>query len=102
MTNLMRELKVVFPLYLPQPKFVLKVREDNQSCIAMTINPKFTPQTKHIANKYHHFWKHVKTHSNQDRFIEMEYCATAEQVTDILTKPVWDDIFFKLRLKLLN
>jgi hypothetical protein len=31
------------------------VREDNQSCIAMAKNPKFTPQTKHIAIKYHHF-----------------------------------------------
>ncbi len=102
MTNLMRELNVIFPLYLPKPKFVLKVREDNQSCIAMTSNPKFTPQTKHIAIKYHHFWKHVKTNSNQDGFIEIDYCATAEQIAHIFTKSVWDDIFFRLRLKLLN
>ena len=102
MTNLMREMNVIFPLYLPQPKFVLKVREDNQSCIAMTNNPKFTPRTKHIAIKYHHFWKHVKTHSNPDGFIEIEYCQTEEQTADIFTKPVRDDIFFKLRLKMLN
>ena len=102
MTNLMREMNVIFPLYLPQPKFVLKVREDNQSCIAMTNNPKFTPRTKHIAIKYHHFRKHVKTHSNPDGFIEIEYCQTEEQVADIFTKPVRDDIFFKLRLKMLN
>jgi hypothetical protein len=43
MTNLMREMNLIFPLYLPKPKFVLKVWEDNQSCIAMTNNPKFTP-----------------------------------------------------------
>jgi hypothetical protein len=102
MTNLMREMNVIFPLYLPQPKFVLKVREDNQSCIAMTNNPKFTPRTKHIAIKYHHFRKHVKTHSNPDGFIEIEYCQTEEQVADIFTKPVRDDIFFKLRFKMLN
>jgi hypothetical protein len=42
-TNLMREMSIIFPLYLPKPKFLLKVREDNQSCIAMTNNPKFTP-----------------------------------------------------------
>jgi hypothetical protein len=53
--NLMKEINVVFPLYLPQPKFVIKVREDNQSCIAMASNPKFSPRTKHIAIKYHHF-----------------------------------------------
>ncbi len=102
MTYLMREMNVIFPLYLPRPKFILKVQEDNQSCIAMTNNPKFTPQTKHIAIKHHYFWKHVKTHSNLDGFIEIEYCATAEQVADIFTKPIQDDIFFKLRLKLLN
>ncbi len=101
-TNLMREMNIIFPLHLPQPNFILKVQEDNQSCIAMTNNPKFTPRTKHIAIKYHHFWKHVKTHLNPDRYIDIENCATAEQVADIFTKPVWDDIFFKLRLKLLN
>jgi hypothetical protein len=25
MTNLMKEMNVIFPLYLPQPKFILKV-----------------------------------------------------------------------------
>jgi hypothetical protein len=102
MTNLMREMNVIFPLYLPQPKFVLKVREDNQSCIAMTNNPKFTPRTKHIAIKYHHSQKHVKTYANPDGFIEIKYCSTDDQVADIFTKPVWNDIFFKLRMKMLS
>jgi hypothetical protein len=62
----------------------------------MTNNPKFTPHTKHIAIKYHHFWKHVKTHSNPDGFIELEYYATVELVADIFTKPVRDDIFSSL------
>ncbi len=61
MTNLMREMNVIFPLHFPKPKFVLNVREDNQSCIAMTNNPKFTPRTKHITIKYHHFRKHVNS-----------------------------------------
>ena len=97
MSNLMREMDVIFPLYLPRPKFVLKVCEDNQSCIAMTNNPKFTRRTKHIAIKYHHFRKHVKSQSNPDGFIEIEYCSTEEQLANIFTKPVRDDIFFKLR-----
>jgi hypothetical protein len=88
----MREMNVILPLYLPKPKFVLKVWEDNQSCIAMTNNPKFTPQTKHIAIKYHHFWKHVKTQSNPDGFIKIEYCLTEEQVAKIFTKLVCNDI----------
>ncbi len=68
----------------------------------MTNNPKSTPRTKHIAIKYHHFQKHVKAHSNPDDFIKIEDCQTKEQVADIFTKPVRDDIFFKLRLKMLN
>ncbi len=75
-----------FVLYFPTPKFVLKVWQDNQSWIVMTNNPKFTSQTKHIAIKYHHFWKHVKTLSNLDGFIEVEYCKTEEQVIDIFYK----------------
>ncbi len=35
MMQLMKEINVIFLLYLPQPTFVIKVREDNQSCIAM-------------------------------------------------------------------
>ncbi len=86
MTNLMREMNLIFPLYLPKPKFVLKVQEENQSCIAMTNNQKFTSWTKHIAIRYRHFWKHVKTQSNPDHFfIEIEYFSTEEQVADIFT-----------------
>jgi len=43
MTGLMKEINVIFPLFLPSPRFVIKVREDNQSCIAMAQNPKLSP-----------------------------------------------------------
>ena len=102
LSNLMKEISLIFPLYLPQPKFVIKVREDNQSCIAMASNLKFSPRTKHIAIKYHHFRKHVITQSNPDGFIEIDYCSTDDQIADIFTKPVRDDIFFRLRNLLLR
>jgi hypothetical protein len=57
MMNMMKEISVIFPLFLPKPKFVIKVQEDNQSCIAIANNPKFSPLTKCIALKYHHFLK---------------------------------------------
>jgi len=101
-SNLMHEMDVIFPFYLPKPKFVLKVHEDNQSCIALTNNPKFTPRTKHIAIKYHQFRKHLKSQSNQDGLIEIEYCSADEKLADIFTKPVRYDILFKLRKSLLN
>jgi hypothetical protein len=84
MTNLMREMNVIFPLYLPQPKFVLKVREDKLPSNIITPG------------------KHVKSQSNPDGFIEIDYCSTEEQLANIFTKPVCDDIFFKLRKSLLN
>jgi hypothetical protein len=96
LATLMREMNEIFLLYLPSPGFIIKVREDNQSCIAMAENPKFTPRTKHIAIKYHHFWKHVITQTNPDGFISLEYCSTHDQIADIFIKPVRDDIFFKL------
>jgi hypothetical protein len=99
---LMREMNEIFPLYLPQPRFVIKVWEDNQSCIAMAENPKFTPRTKHIAIKYHHFRKHVITQANPDGFTSLEYCSTHYQLADIFTKPVRDDIFFKLRMDVMG
>ncbi len=102
LATLMREMNEIFPLYLPSPKFIIKVQEDNQSCITMAENPKFTPRTKHIAIKYHHFWKHVITQATPDEFIQNEYCSTNDQVADIFTKIVWDDILFKLRKHLLG
>jgi hypothetical protein len=96
MTNLMKEINVIVSLHLPSPKFVIKVQEDNQSCIAVAINPKFSPRTKHIAIKYHHFCKHVITQSNPNGFIQIDYCSTDDQVVDSFTKPVHDDIFMWL------
>jgi KUP system potassium uptake protein len=98
----MKEINVIFPLYLPSPKFIIKVSEDNQSCIAMANNPKFSSCTRHIAIKYHHFCKHVITRSNPDGFIQIDYCATDDQIADIFTKPICDDIFLKLWKLLLN
>ena len=100
--SLMKEINCVFELHIPTPKFVLKVHEDNQSCIAMGENPKFTPRTKHIAIKYHHFRKHVKTSSNRDGFIQIVYCPTHDQLADVFTKPTTDEIFFKLRQELMG
>ncbi len=102
MTNLMCEMYVIFPFYLLKPKFVLKVWEDNQSCIAMTNNPNLHLEQSILPSSIIIFWKHVKTQSNPDGFIEIEYCSTEEQVADIFTKPVCNNIFFTLQKLLLN
>jgi hypothetical protein len=54
----------------------------------MTTSDKFTPRTKHIALKYHHFWSHVR-----NRHREIIYCPTEDQKADLRTKPLADAAF---------
>jgi hypothetical protein len=74
-----------------------KVHEDNQSTFKIATSDKFTPQTEHIALKYHHFCSHVKNGP-----IEINYCPTADQRADLLTKPLADAAFFRLRHMLIG
>ena len=77
----LKEADQVFDPYFPKPKIHCKVFEDNNSCIAMTEVVKFSPITKHIALKYHHFRRFVK---------------------DIFTNPLDEAPFYYLRNKLLG
>ncbi len=86
LTNLMKEINVIFSFHLLLLKFVIKVWEDDQSCIATANNPKFSSQTKHIAIKYHHFCKHVITQLNPNGFIQIDYCSTDDQIADLFMK----------------
>ena len=95
--TVMKEINEVFPLMMEPPNFYCKVWEDNQSCIAMATSQKFTPRTKHIALKYHHFKQYVE--SGQ---IQINYVHTELQQADILTKPVKIELFPKLRYMLMG
>ena len=55
MMTLLEDINEVFPTGKKTPKVHCKVWEDNESCIKVTKNENFTPRTKHIAIKYHHF-----------------------------------------------
>ncbi len=94
--TLLKEIKKVFSVHVETPTYVCKVHEDNQSCITMATSQKLnTPCTKHIALKYHHFCSHVKSGA-----IQISYCRTTEQKADLLTRPLADNLFFKLRYML--
>ena len=51
----LKEINEVFPLDLKELQFYWKVSEDNYSCISLVTAQKFSPRTKHMAIKYHHF-----------------------------------------------
>ena len=93
--ELLKEINEVFPIYLPTPKIKCKVYEDNESCISLATKQKFSPRTKHIALKYHHFRAHVNNGT-----IDVVSVDTKEQIADIFTKPLDEGPFIYLRKKL--
>jgi len=92
--EMMREIDAVFPINKNKPIVRCNVYEDNKSCIAMAKNRKFSPRTKHIAIKYHHFRSHV------NKSIFLHSIDTLEQTADMLTKPLEEAQFVKLRKKM--
>jgi hypothetical protein len=95
--TLMKKLPTIFPVHINKPNFFCKVHEDNESTIKMATSDKFTPRTKHIALKYHHFCSHVK-----NEHIEISYSPTEDQKADLLTKPLAESAFFRLRHMLIG
>ena len=95
--NLVREVSHIFHLSDPITDFCITVHEDNLSAISMAESLKFTPRTKHIAIKYHHFHSRAQTSFNKSGDIKLGYILTKQQKADIFTKPADDDSFFKLR-----
>ena len=95
--NLTKEINCIFPLHIPTTDFRLTVHEDNLSTIAMAESLKFTPRTKHIAIKYHHFRSRVQCPYNPNGDICIKYISTKKQLADIFTKPLDETTFFALR-----
>ena len=96
-TNLQHKIEIdkKFALNLPKPQIKCKVFEDSTSCISMAEGQKFSPRTKHIALKYHHFRQYVKS-----KTIEILNISSSEQTADIFTKPLEPQAFQYLRKKL--
>ena len=92
--NLMSEIRGFLPVN-NEPKFFCTVWEDNRSCIKVAESPKFTPRTKHIALKYHHFRQFVSNGT-----VIIKPIDTLEQTADVLTKPLDGVKFAYLRKKL--
>ena len=73
----------------PFPIFLLI---DNQSAIALAENPIFHARSKHIEVCHH--WVCEKI---EDGTIQLDYIPTADQITDIFTKPLNSEKFWKFR-----
>ncbi|KAG6416730.1 hypothetical protein SASPL_124166 [Salvia splendens] len=65
---------------------------DNKFAIALSKNPVFHNQSKHIDTRYHYIRECV---ANQE--IQVKYVKSQDQVADIFTKPLKYDDFIKIR-----
>jgi hypothetical protein len=74
-----------------------KVFEDNAGALEMAKLPKIRPRTKHINNYYHHFREWVEQGK-----ISLSATASADQIADILTKPLGLADFVKFRQAIMN
>jgi hypothetical protein len=94
--KLVKEVSFIFLLLDSITNFCITVHEDNFYAISMAESLKFTPPTKHIAIKYHHFCSRVQSSSNKSGDIKLKYISTTQQLAAVLTKLVDNDIFFKI------
>ena len=93
--NIMSELKICFcPRRQTSLSFFCTVWNDIRSCIKVALSPKFTPRTKHIVLKYHHFMQIVLK-----KTVRIKSKDTLEQNADIFTKPFGDGKVVRLRKK---
>ena len=89
--NILQELKdhgIIKESYVP--KVYCKAFEDNSGALELARTPKMRPRTKHINVKYHHFRSYVA-----NKQIEIHSVKTDEQLADLWTKPLGEELFRK-------
>ncbi len=76
------------PIATTKAQLHCKIFEDNSGAIELAKVPKMRPRTKHLNIKYHHFREHV-----QSGLLSIHAVSTTEQLADIFTKPLNEDLF---------
>ena len=77
------------------PRVHCKAFEDNLGAIELAKLPKIRPRTKHINVTYHHFREFVRK-----GLIKLFPIKTEDQIADLLTKPLPQNQFQKLRKRI--
>ena len=95
--NWLEEVNTAFILNLKETNFHCEVFENKNRCITIATSNKFSTRTKYIAIKYHHFQYYVK-----QKLITILPIDTKEQLDNIFTKPLNENLFLYLRLEFLG
>ncbi len=93
--NLVKEVSCIIDMLIPITDVCITCHGDNLLAIAMAESSKFTPWTKHIAIKYHHFRSRVQMSFNKSGDIKINYISSKLQLADIFTKPLENESFFR-------
>jgi Reverse transcriptase (RNA-dependent DNA polymerase) len=86
-----------FPLGTDTPEIHCKAFEDNSGALEMARTPKMRPRTKHMNIKYHHFREAV-----EDGSVTIHAINTLDQLADICTKPLPQELFERLRKSIMG
>jgi hypothetical protein len=98
MMSLIKEIRDKgFHVYSTEPIVHCQAFEDNSGALEIAKLPKLRPRTKHINVTYHHFREHVRKGT-----IQIYPIGTNDQIADIFTKPLPQNLFLKHRNKLLH
>ena len=96
--NLLKEcIERKLPIKHEETEIKCTAFEDNQGALELAKTPKLRPRTRHINIKYHHFRSKVEKGN-----IAIKKVSTQEQLADILTKPMEEGSYRKLRRELLG
>ena len=94
--HLVKEMKDYgFPVLCTEPYVYCKVFEDNSGALELARLPKLRPRTKHINIVYHHFREAVRQGD-----IKIFPIDTGNQIADVLTKALPQNLFVRHRLKM--
>ena len=86
------------------PEVFCTAFEDNSGALEMARVHKMRPRTKHINLKYHFFRSRVVQDGDEDieGKIHIRAIDTEEQLADIFTKAVSQELFLKFRLEIMG
>jgi hypothetical protein len=94
--ELIKELKhFKFNVFTSEPIIHCKAFEDNSGALEIARLPKMRPRTKHMNIIYHHFRDYVRK-----GLIHIFPIKSCDQIADIFTKPLPQNIFLKHRKSL--